>query len=88
MSAESAANPAQNLLSQVIPMAGLVAVQPGAVGFPEKPWPGSEGMTTSKASAAVPPWAVGLVRGSMTLSCSRSRASLSMVLAKLAPRAA
>ena len=31
MSSEPAANPAQNLMSQVIPMAGMVAVQPGAV---------------------------------------------------------
>ena len=44
--------------------------QPGAVGLPEKPWPGSDGITTSKASAALPPWAVGLVSGSMIFSCS------------------
>ena len=31
MSSEPAANPAQSLMSQVIPMAGMVAVQPGAV---------------------------------------------------------
>jgi hypothetical protein len=31
---------------------------------------GSDGITTSNASAAVPPCAVGLVSGSMILSCS------------------
>ena len=31
MSSDPAANPAQHLMSQAIPMAGMVAVQPGAV---------------------------------------------------------
>ena len=30
-----------------------IGSQPGAVGLPEKPWPGSEGITRSKASAAL-----------------------------------
>ena len=44
--------------------------RPGASGLPEKPWPGNDGMTRSKASAAYPPYAVGSVRGPMILSCS------------------
>jgi hypothetical protein len=44
--------------------------QPGAVGFPEKPYPGNDGITRWKASAAVAPCAVGLVSGSMILICS------------------
>jgi hypothetical protein len=41
-----------------------------AVGLAENPWPGSEGTTRWKASAALPPCAVGLVSGSMIFSCS------------------
>ena len=44
--------------------------QPVAVGLPEKPWPGSDGITRSNASDALAPCAVGLVSGSMILSCS------------------
>src|SRR5206468_10199963 len=44
--------------------------QPPVVGLPENPWPGSDGITTSKASAALPPYAVGLVSGSTIFSCS------------------
>ena len=44
--------------------------QPVAVGLPENPCPGSDGMTTWKASASVPPYPVGSVSGSMTFSCS------------------
>jgi len=43
---------------------------PGAVGLPENPYPGIEGITKSKASAALPPYLVGLVNGSMIFSCS------------------
>ena len=48
----------------------VIGVQPGAVGLPEKPWPGSDGMTTWNASSAVPPCAVGSVSGPMTFICS------------------
>ena len=44
--------------------------QPVLLGLPEYPWPGIDGITTSKASAALPPWAVGLVSGSMICSSS------------------
>ena len=44
--------------------------QPVTVGLPEKAYPGSDGITTSKASAAPPPYAVGSVSGPMTFSCS------------------
>ena len=44
--------------------------QPGAVVLPENPYPGSDGITTSNASDALPPCAVGLVSGSMIFSCS------------------
>ena len=37
--------------------------QPVSVGLPEKPWPGNDGMTRWKASAALAPWAVGSVKG-------------------------
>jgi hypothetical protein len=40
-----------------------IGSQPVVVGLAENPWPGSDGITRWKASAAVPPWAVGLVRG-------------------------
>jgi hypothetical protein len=43
---------------------------PVAVGLPENPYPGSEGITRWNASAALPPCAVGLVSGSMIFSCS------------------
>ena len=44
--------------------------QPVVVGFPEKPWPGSDGITRSNASAALAPCAVGSVSGPMIFSCS------------------
>ena len=44
--------------------------QPVAFGLAENPWPGSEGITRWKASASLPPCAVGFVSGSMTFSCS------------------
>jgi hypothetical protein len=44
--------------------------QPVSVGLPENPWPGSDGITRWKASAAGAPCAVGSVSGSMILSCS------------------
>ena len=37
--------------------------QPVAVGLAEKPNPGSDGQITWNASAASPPWAVGLLSG-------------------------
>jgi hypothetical protein len=48
----------------------VTGVQPGTVGLPEKPWPGNDGITTWKASAALPPCEVGLVSGSMIFNCS------------------
>ena len=42
----------------------------GPVGLPENPWPGNDGITTSNASDALPPCAVGLVSGSMIFICS------------------
>ena len=44
--------------------------QPVLVGLPEKPYPGMDGITTWKASAALAPCAVGSVSGSMIFSCS------------------
>ena len=44
--------------------------QPGSVGLPEKPWPGSDGITRSNASAAVAPCAVGSVSGPTIFICS------------------
>ena len=40
---------------------------PGTVSGDENPNPGSDGTTTSKASAGSPPWAAGSDRGPMTL---------------------
>ena len=37
-----------------------------SVGFPENPNPGSDGITTSNASSAEPPWATGSVSGPMS----------------------
>ena len=45
-------------------------VPAGGRGLAENPCPGSEGITTWKASEASPPCAVGSVSGSMILSCS------------------
>ncbi len=47
-----------------------IGSQPVAVGVPENPWPGSDGITTSKASSALAPCAVGSVSGPTILSCS------------------
>jgi hypothetical protein len=47
-----------------------IGSQSVVVGLPEKPYPGSDGITTSKASEALPPWAVGFVSGSMIFNCS------------------
>ena len=47
-----------------------IGSQPVSVGLPENPWPGNDGMTRWKASAALAPWAVGSVNGSMIFSCS------------------
>ena len=44
--------------------------QPVVVGFPENRYPGIDGMTTWKASAGLPPCAVGSVSRSMIFSCS------------------
>ena len=44
--------------------------QPVVVGLPENPYPGIEGITTWKASDALPPCAVGSVSGPMSFSCS------------------
>ena len=41
--------------------------QPGRVGLPLKPKPGSDGQTTWKASSGLPPCATGSVSGPMTL---------------------
>ena len=46
------------------------ATQPGQIACPENPWLGSDGITTSKASEALPPCATGLVSGSMIFICS------------------
>ncbi len=51
--------------------------QPVEVGLAEKPWPGSEGITTSKASSAVPPWAVGSVERTDDLQLLDHRAAAS-----------
>ncbi len=40
---------------------------PGRVGLSLKPYPGNDGQTMWKASAASPPWAMGSVSGPMTL---------------------
>ena len=42
--------------------------QPVSVGFPENPWPGSDGITRWKASDALAPCVVGSVSGSMIFS--------------------
>jgi hypothetical protein len=47
------------------------AFHPRSAGFSEKAKPGSEGMTTSKASLVVPPCAVGSVSGPIT--CRKRR---------------
>jgi hypothetical protein len=44
--------------------------QPAAVGLPENPYPGNDGITTWNASAALAPCAAGLVNGSMFFSCA------------------
>ena len=46
--------------------------QPSSVGREEKPKPGRDGITTSKASSALPPCAVGSVSGPMILICSKT----------------
>ena len=56
--------------STINALATRIGSQPVMVGFPEKPCPGREGITTSNASASVPPYAVGSVNGPMILSCS------------------
>jgi hypothetical protein len=43
---------------------------PGALGLAENPWAGRDGFTRWNASDALAPYAVGLVSGSMILSCS------------------
>ena len=60
----------RRFISSVQARAVRTGSQPVAVGLAENPWPGSEGMTRWKASAALPPCAVGLVSGSMIFSCS------------------
>jgi hypothetical protein len=47
-----------------------VGSHPVVVGLAENPYPGSEGITRSNASAALAPCAVGSVSGSMIFSCS------------------
>ncbi len=44
--------------------------QPVLVGLPENPYPGRDGITTSNASSALPPYAVGSVSGPITFSIS------------------
>jgi hypothetical protein len=46
--------------------------QPASVGRDEKPKPGKDGITTSKASSARPPYFVGSVSGPMSLICSKT----------------
>ncbi|MDT4849130.1 hypothetical protein FQZ97_832410 [compost metagenome] len=46
--------------------------QPVLLGFSEKPNPGMDGRTRWKASSAVPPWAVGSVKGPMVFSNSKT----------------
>src|SRR5438067_4384038 len=46
--------------SSIQPCAMRMGSQPVVVGLPEKPWPGSEGITRSNASDALAPCAVGL----------------------------
>ena len=45
----------RRFISTVQARAMRMGSQPVAAGLPENPWPGSEGMTTSKASSALPP---------------------------------
>ena len=45
--------------------------QPVLVGLPEKPKPGIDGITTSKASSVPPPWDIGSVSGPTILSYSK-----------------
>ena len=45
---------------------------PSSVGRDENPKPGRDGMTTSKASSARPPYAVGSVSGPIALICSKT----------------
>ena len=47
-----------------------IGSQPVASGLPEKPCPGSDGITRWNASAALAPWAVGSVSGPTIFSCS------------------
>jgi hypothetical protein len=47
-----------------------MGAQPDVVGLLEKPYPGSDGITTSNASDALAPWAVGFVSGLMIFNCS------------------
>jgi hypothetical protein len=47
-----------------------IGSQPVVVGRAENPNPGSDGTTTSKASSASPPWAVGSLSGPSTFSIS------------------
>ena len=47
------------------------ASQPGSPVGPENPKPGSDGTTTSKASAASPPWPAGSVSGATRSRYSR-----------------
>src|SRR3954453_11150713 len=44
--------------------------QPVVVGLPENPYPGIDGITTSNASDALAPWAVGSGSGLMSFICS------------------
>src|SRR4029453_1242542 len=46
-------------------------LKPRLVVWSEKPYPGMEGTTTSKASAGSPPWLVGSVSSGMTFDISK-----------------
>ena len=58
------------LISSTQARAMRTGSQPVSVGFPENPWPGSDGITRWKASDAFAPCAVGSVSGPMIFSCS------------------
>src|SRR5215831_2374358 len=60
----------RRFISTTHALAMRMGSQPSSVGAAENPWPGSDGITTSNASDALPPCAVGFVSGSMSFNCS------------------
>src|SRR6516165_4052840 len=53
----------RRFISTTRALAMRMGSQPSSVGAAENPWPGSDGITTSNASEALPPCAVGFVSG-------------------------